>query len=95
MRHSLKELAVQQRIAQLRSDLAEEQLEAIRAQLQNGSGAANAAPVTPKDEQQAHIQERERYVDALDATFAMIKAQLILTRSLGHIREWVRSPATP
>ncbi len=95
LRHSLKELAVQQRIAQLRSDLAQEQLEAIQAQLANGSGSPNAPPVSPKDEQQAHIQERERYVDALDATFSMIKVELTLMRSLGEIQQWVHSPAHP
>ncbi len=41
LRHSMNELAVQQRIAQLRSQLAQEQLEAIRTQLQNGSGSPN------------------------------------------------------
>jgi outer membrane protein TolC len=95
LRHSLKELMAQQRIAQLRSDLAQEQLESIQTQLQNGSGAPNAPPVTPKDEQQARIQERERYVDALDASFQMIKAELTLMRSIGSIEDWVREPVRP
>jgi outer membrane protein TolC len=95
LRHSLREIAVQQRIAQLRSELAQEQLEAIHSQLQNGSGSPGAPPVTPRDEQQAHIQERERYVDALDANFQMIKAELSLMRSLGSIQDWVHSPAQP
>jgi outer membrane protein TolC len=95
LRHSMKEMAVQERIAQLRSQLAQEQLEAIRTELQNGSGSANGPPVTPKDEQQAHIQERERYVDALDATFSMIKTELMLMRSMGRIQDWVHAPTTP
>jgi outer membrane protein TolC len=95
LRHSLRELTVAQRIAALRSELAQEQLEAIQTQLQNGSGTANAPTVTPKDEQQARIQERERYVDALDATFSMIKAELTLMRSMGSIQDWVHSPAHP
>jgi len=95
LRHSLKELAVQQRIAQLRSELAQEQLESIQAQLQTGSGSPNAPPVTPRDEQLAHIQERERYLDALDANFQMVKAELTLMRSLGSIEDWVHSPNRP
>ena len=95
LRHSIRELAVQQRIAQLRSELAQEQLEAIQAQLANGGGSPNAPPVSPKDEQQAHIQERERYVDALDATFSMIKVELTLMRSLGSLQQWVHSPTHP
>jgi outer membrane protein TolC len=92
LRHSILELAAQQRIAQLKSELAQEQLETVRAQLQNGSGSANAAPVTPKDEELALIQERERYADALDATFSMIRVELSLMRSLGQLEEWVHSP---
>lgn len=95
LRHSLRELAAQRRIAQLRSEMAREQLDSIQAQLQNGSGSANAPAVTPKDEQQAHIQERERYIDALDANFQMVKAELTLMRSVGSIEAWVHSPATP
>jgi outer membrane protein TolC len=95
LRHSLTELAVQQRIARLRGELAQQQLEAIQAQLQNGSGSSSAPPVTPRDEQQAHIQERERYLDALDANFQVIKAQLTLMRSLGNVQDWVRSPTQP
>jgi len=95
LRHSLRELAVQQRIAQLRSDLAQEQLESIQAQLENGGGSGNAPAVTPRDEQLARIQERERYLDALDANFQMVKAELTLMRSLGNLQDWVHSPARP
>jgi len=95
LRHSLRELAAQQRIAQLRSELAAEQLEAIQTQLENGSGSANAPMVTPKDEEQARIQERERYVDALDATFSMIKTELMLMRSQGGLQDWVHAPGRP
>jgi outer membrane protein TolC len=95
LRHSLNEMANQERIAQLKSELAQEQLEAIQAQLANGSGSPNAPMVTPKDEQLARIQERERYVDALDATFSMIRVELTLMRSLGKIEDWVHSPAHP
>jgi outer membrane protein TolC len=91
LRHSLRELANQQQIAQLKNDLAQEELESIQAQLQNGGGSQNAPLVTPRDEQQARIQERERYVDALDATFSLIRVELSLMRSLGQIEDWVHS----
>jgi outer membrane protein TolC len=94
LRHSINELVAQERIAQLKSELAQEQLESIQTQLKSGSGSPNTAPVTPKDEQQARIQERERYQDALDAGFSMIRAELSLMRSLGQIGEWVHSGPT-
>ena len=95
LRHSVAELSIQQRIAQLRNDLAQEQLETIQAQLQSGSGSPNATPVTPKDEQEARIQERERYQDALEASFSMIRVELSLMRSLGEIGQWVHTAPKP
>jgi outer membrane protein TolC len=95
LRHSVAELSIQQRIAQLRNELAQEQLETIQAQLQSGSGSPNAAPVTPKDEQEARIQERERYQDALEASFSMIRVELSLMRSLGEIGQWVHTTPKP
>jgi outer membrane protein TolC len=93
LRHSVAELTIQRRIAQLQSELAGEQLATIQTQLQNGSGSPNAPQVTPKDEQLAHIQERERYQDALDAAFQLTSVELNLMRSLGEIQDWVHSTA--
>lgn len=95
LQKSLAELGAQKRVAQLQADLAQEQLEAIQTQLTNGSGSPNAAAVTPKDEQQAHIQERQRYEEVLDANFAVIRAELSLLRSIGTIEGWAKSVTHP
>jgi outer membrane protein TolC len=95
LRHGIEELKVQSRVAQLKSELAGEQLATVQSQLQNGSGSPNAPPVTPKDEQLAHIQERERYQDALDAGFQVTRAELSLMRSLGEIEDWTHSTMPP
>lgn len=92
LRHSVLELGAQRRIAQLKQELAQEELETIQSQLQNGSGSPNAAALSPKDEQTARIQERERYADVLDATFSMLRAELSLLRSIGAMAQWVHSP---
>jgi outer membrane protein TolC len=90
--NSLKELTAQQRVTQLQAEYAQEQLEAIETQLNNGSGSAsNSAPLTPKDEQLARIEERQRYEDVLDANFAVTKAMLSLLRTLGTIEDWAKS----
>jgi outer membrane protein TolC len=91
LRHSIEEMKAQRRIAELKSDLAGEQLATVQSELQNGSGSANAPLVTPKDEQLARIQERERYQDALDARFQVTSMELNLLRSLGEIQDWVHS----
>jgi outer membrane protein TolC len=87
---SIAELRAQQKVARLQSDYAQENLDAVATQLQNGSGSPNAAQLTPSDEQKARIEERRRYVDKLDADFQIVQAQVQLARSLGNIEEWAR-----
>lgn len=91
MRRSTLELSAQQRVAQIQSELAQEQLRTIETELTNGSGTVNGQPVTPREEQQAHIDERERYEDTLDAGFSLMKVELNLLRTTGQILDWVRS----
>jgi len=91
LQKNVTELGAQQRVAQLQAELAQEQLDAIATQLSNGSGSANAPLLTPKDEQLARIQERQRYEDVLDANYAMMRAELSLLRSTGGIEDWAKS----
>jgi outer membrane protein TolC len=91
LQKSLAELAAQQRVAQLQAELSQEQLDVIVTQLANGSGSPNAPVITPKDEQQAHILERQRYEEVLDANYAVTRAELSLMRSIGTIEAWAKS----
>lgn len=91
LRHSLAELKAQQRLAQLQSQYAQEQLETIQAELKNGTGSLSATPVTPKDEELARIQAQERYQDALNANLSVIRTQLSLMRTVGGIEDWAHS----
>ena len=59
--------------------------------LQSGNGNLQEVQLTPKDEQQALVNERSRYVDLLDARFQLTQAQLNLLRSLGRIEDWAKS----
>ena len=95
LQKSLTELADQEKVAELQNQLAQDQLDAVKTQLQSGSGNPNAAPLTPKDEEQAQINERVRYVEMLDAKFQLTKAQLNLLRSLGKIADWAKSNLQP
>jgi hypothetical protein len=66
---------------------------AVQQQLQSGNGAEsgpNAQPqLTPKAEQLARIDERQKYEDALDAELSLNKAELGLLRALGHMEDWL------
>ena len=95
LQKSLTELAAQKDVAELQSELAQSQLDAVLTQLQSGSAAPGAAALTPKDEQQARIEERRRAVEALDAAFELTKAQLSLLRATGEIESWYKTLPQP
>ena len=92
---SLAELRAQQKIARLQSDLAQENVDAVLTQLQNGTGNPNATPLTPLDEQKARVEERRRYVERLDADFQLLQAQIQLQRSLGTVEDWAMQAPRP
>ncbi len=91
LQHSILELGAQQRVAEVQNQLAQEQLKTIETQLTNGTGTTGSQPITPREAEQAHIEERERYGDVLTTDFSLMKAELSLLRATGQIEDWVRS----
>ncbi len=91
LRGTLRELAAQQRVVRVRNEIAQEQLKTIETELTSGTGSSNGPLVTPREAQQAHIDERERYADVLDADFALMKMELNLLKATGQIEAWVRA----
>lgn len=92
---SLAELRAQQKIARLQSDYAQENVDAVMTQIQNGTGNPNVTPITPRDEQKARIEERHRYVQKLDADLQLMQAQIQLQRSLGTLEDWAMQAPHP
>jgi len=90
LQKSLMELAAQKEVAQLQSEIAKSQLDAIVTQLNSPGAAPGTTPLTPREEQQARIEERRRYEEVLDAGFEMMKAELSLLRATGSIEQWYR-----
>lgn len=90
---SLRELGTEAEIASLKQRIAAEQLKTVTTQLELGNGAGNApgAPpqLTPKAEQLARIDERQKYEESLDAGYDLAKTRLGLLRALGHIQDWL------
>jgi outer membrane protein TolC len=91
---SLRELDAQAEIASLKQQIAEEQLKAVLAQMElgNGAGLTPGAPpqLSPKAEQLARIDERQKYQDALESGLDLSKARLGLLRALGHMEDWLQ-----
>ena len=90
---NVRELDAQAEIASLQQQIAAEQLKSVMAQLELGNGAGNGpgapAQLSPTAEQQARIDERQRYLDALDAGLNLSKARLELLRAFGHMQDWL------
>jgi outer membrane protein TolC len=92
---SLRELDALAEIASLKQQISAEQLKAVQTQLESGNGAGpDSGPqpqLNPKSEQLARIDERQKYMDALDTGFDLSKARLSLLRALGHMQEWIQT----
>jgi outer membrane protein TolC len=90
---NLRELDTLAEVASLKQQIADEQLKTVLTQLEVGNGAEtgpSAQPqLTPKAEQLARIDERQKFEDALDAGFDLAKARLSLLRALGHMEDWL------
>lgn len=90
---SLRELDTQADIASLKQQIAGEQLKTVLTQLELGSGSASGPGAQPQPnptaEQNARIDERQKYIDALDAGLDLSKTRLDLLRALGHMQDWL------
>ncbi len=85
------ELAARNEIAELDQQLAQQQLDITLVQLQHA--VAGATPLTPKEEQNARIAEREKFLTLLDARFQMRQAQVNLLRQTGGLERWLKTLA--
>ena len=98
LRHSLDELQTQAELSKVNQEIAEEDLNAVLAQLSANNAATDATPLTPKDEQAARLAERVRFVDVLDAEFGLQQSTVHLLRQTGQLDAWLNTalhlPAT-
>jgi hypothetical protein len=89
---TLREMDAQAEVAGLKQQIAADQLKTVQTQLEsgNGSGSVNGAQqLSPKAEQLAMIDERQKYNDSQEAELGLAKTRLELLRSLGHIQDWL------
>jgi outer membrane protein TolC len=91
LRHSLTELQAQADVAALQQQLAQQQLDVIHLQTQAGN--PNGQQMTPKDEQNARLAERDKYLAVVDAGFHIRQTEIQLLRQTGQLIAWLQSIA--
>jgi len=89
---SAKELQARAEIASLDRDLAQDRIDTIELQLKADAAATDGAQVmTPKDEQNARLDERLKYLDMLSAELQLKQTELTLMQQNGSMTGWMRS----
>ena len=92
LQHAATELAARADLAAIDRDLAQSQLDALLIQVQSGM-SAGGTPMTPKDEQNARIQERQRFLELLNADLQLTQTEINLLRQTGQLEDWLKSAA--
>jgi outer membrane protein TolC len=92
LRHSITELQAQTDVAQLQQQLAQQQLDILQQQLKTGN--PDGPQMTPKDEQNARINERGKFLAVLDANYQLRTAEIHLLRQTGELLSWLKSATT-
>jgi outer membrane protein TolC len=93
VKRATTELAAQVEVASLDRQLAQQQLDVMLVQLNAGTGSSQGQQMTPRDEQNSRIAEREKFLTYLDAGFQLQQAQINLMRQTGELENWVKSAA--
>lgn len=92
--HAIVELQAHADVARLECQLAQQQLDALTIQLNTSSSNASGPQLTPKDEQNSRIAEREKYLTLVDANYQLQEAEINLMRQTGQLESWLRQPVT-
>jgi outer membrane protein TolC len=90
LEHSTAELAARAELASLDRDYAQQQLDAVLVQLEAASNGG-APAINPRDEQNARIQERQRFIEMIDADSLLRQNRVSLLRQSGLLEEWLRT----
>ena len=86
-------LAAKAEVADLQQQLASQQLAAIRTQLEPGAASSAGPQRTPKDQANAEIDERSKFIAMVNSRFDLQQAQIQLMRAQGNLDSWLRNAA--
>jgi len=94
LRHSLELLRARAEVAKLDQQLAQQQMDVLTTQLNAASTNPNRQVLTPKDEQNSHLAEREKYLALIDANYQLHHAEISLLRQTGQLQDWIQQAIT-
>jgi outer membrane protein TolC len=87
--NSTKELDLRAQLARDDREIAQDQLETLQLQLQQNGGNSQGPQVTPKDQLNAQLQERQKYLDVLAAELQLRQTQVNLLRQTEGLGNWI------
>ena len=87
--HNVAELRARSEVAELDQQLAQQQLEAVRLQMTQAPSGTTVL-ITPRDEQNSHIAEREKFLTRVESEFQLRTAQISLLRQTGGLGRWLQ-----
>ncbi len=88
---SLNELSAIAELAQVELDIAQNELNSTEIEVKESNGG----PVlTPKDEVNVQMQERQKYLDLQDAKFQLDKSMILFLRQQGALDKWIQTGGT-
>jgi outer membrane protein TolC len=92
LQNATAELTLRAQLARDDREIAEDQLETLKLQSAQ-SANPNGPQVTPKDELNAQLQERQKYIDVLNADLQLEQTEVNLLRQTEGLGAWVLGSA--
>ena len=81
LQRAVTQLAAARDVAQLEYQLAQANVEVVKARIQSGQASV-------RDEENARLEEGDKYAAYLDSSFELEKAQMQLLRATGDLDKW-------
>jgi outer membrane protein TolC len=94
LQNASRELDLRAQLAHDDREIAEDQLETLKLQLNQQGGNGQGPQITPKDQLNAELQERQKYLDVLTAELQLRQTQTNLMRQTNTLGDWILSSVT-
>ena len=91
LQHNANQIEARIELAHIERDIAQQQLEVVLVQISAEGGTSTGPQMTPKDEQNARLQERARTIDLLNFELQLNHARIRFMRQNGQLEDWLKA----